>query len=275
MEKMIETLREIEKKIKEKKQSELLQSGAESQQLPMWQDYQRGAPVCVLRSSIFGVVKRGRRRYLRREELAKWGEDKISYSGERLDQADLDVWLELLHLVRTTPLGQTVAFEKYVFLRQLGRSTGSKDWRWLENSIARMMTSTVEVKTGTKRYLGALIHKGYIDDESGRYVVILNTELMALFHAGYTLQHVKKRRLLNTDLAKWLCGYLESHKATPDYPHRVSVKRLHELCGSETKQLRDFRIKLKKAASQLEDQKIISQWTITKTDMLETVKSQS
>ncbi|NOY71634.1 MAG: hypothetical protein GXP14_04545 [Gammaproteobacteria bacterium] len=272
MDKMIEKLKEIEKKIKERRQSKSLQPCAGDQQLPMWQDYQRGAPVCVLRSSIFGVVKRGRRRYLRREELAKWGEDKISYSGERLDQADLDVWLELLHLVRTTPLGQTVAFEKYTFLRQLGRSTGRQNWRWLEDSIARMMASTVEIKTGTKRYLGALIHKGYIDDESGRYVVILNTELMALFHAGYTLQHAKKRLLLSTDLAKWLCGYLESHKATEDHPHRVSVKRLHELCGSETKNLKHFRSKLKSAVDQLAEQEVIKKWTITKNDILETVK---
>jgi len=273
VEKIIETLKKIEKKLKDKKQGELLTSCAENQQLPMWQDYQRGAPVCILRSAIFGIVKRGRRRYLMREELAKWGTDTIFYTGQRLDQADLDVWLELLHLVRTTPLGQTVTFEKYTFLRQLGRSTGSKDWRWLEDSITRMMANTVEIKTGTKRYLGALIHKGYIDDEIGKYVVILNTELMALFHAGYTLQHAKKRRLLGTDLAKWLCGYLESHKATPDYPHRVLVKKLHELCGSETKHLKHFRAELKKAANQLKEQDIIQSWDITSSDVLEAIKS--
>jgi hypothetical protein len=30
---------------------------------------------------------------------------KLLYTGERLDQADLDIWLQLLHILRVPSLG--------------------------------------------------------------------------------------------------------------------------------------------------------------------------
>ena len=246
--------------------------GANVVRLPLWRDFERAAPSCVLRSALFGVVKRGKRRYLRDEILKSWGNDKIEFRGERLDQADLDVWLECLHLVRDTYLGKTVAFEKYAFLRQLGRSTGRQNWKWLESSIKRMTACAVTIRTGTRSYFGSLVEKGFTDHEMGRYVIVLNTELVELFRAGYTFQHAEKRRLLNTDLAKWLCGYFESHKATEDEPHRIGVKTLHELCGSETHDLWKFRQSLKKAVNQIQVQQVIKKWEISKKDILVVVK---
>lgn len=237
-------------------------------QLPLWQDFQRAAPACVLRSALFGVVKRGRRGYLKDQILASWGSDHIAFRGERLDQADLDVWLEMLHISRETPLGETVEFEKYPMLKQLGRATGRTNWKWLESSIKRMIACCIEIKTGSKRYLGSLIEEGYIDDTTGRYVVILNRKMVDLFNAGFTLQHAEKRKLLNSDLSKWLAGYVESHKS----PHKVGVKTLHELCGSETKQFRNFRSDLRKAADAVQEQGIIKSWLITDNDVFQFVK---
>jgi hypothetical protein len=237
-------------------------------QLPLWQEFQRAAPACVLRSALFGVVKRGRRGYLKDKVLAAWGDDHIAFRGERLDQADLDVWLEMLHICRTTPLGETVEFEKYPMLKQLGRSTGKNDWKWLESSIKRMIACCVEVKAGSKRYLGSLIERGYINDETGRYVIILNRDMVTLFNAGFTLQHAEKRKLLHSDLSKWLAGYVESHKS----PHKIAVKSLYNLCGTETKQLRDFRAKLKKAADALREHGIIKSWMITGNDVFQIIK---
>lgn len=241
-------------------------------QLPLWKDFQRAAPACVLRSALFGVVKRGRRRYLEKQELAAWGEDSLTYTGLRLDQSDLDVWLELLHLSRETGLGKTVEFERYAFLRSMGRATGRQNWKWLESALSRMTATSVEIKSGKRRYFGSLIQEGSIDDETGRYVVVLNARLVELFNAGYTFQHDKKRRALQSDLAKWLSGYLESHSATVEHPHRIRVVALHQLCGSETAELYKFRQSLKSAAKQIQSQGIIRTWKISERDVFEVTK---
>ena len=241
-------------------------------QLPLWGEMHRAAPSCVLRSALFGVVKRGKRVYLERQELAAWGNDSISYTGQRLDQSDLDVWLELLHLSRDAELGKTVEFEKYAMLKKLGRSTGSSDWKWLESSLTRMCASCVHIKSGRKVYFGSLIEKGFIDEETGRYVVVLNAELSDLFDASYTLQHSEKRKALKQDLTKWLCGYVESQKATKDAPHRIAISSLYKLCGSERKQLRDFKRDIKESIRQLIESGIIEAGLVSENDVFQFYK---
>ena len=59
--------------------------------LPLWPAELRTCPSCVLRSALFGVVQRGRRKALEREILATWEGVTLRYTGWRLDQADLDV----------------------------------------------------------------------------------------------------------------------------------------------------------------------------------------
>ena len=61
--------------------------------LPLWPAELRTCPSCVLRSALFGVVRRGKRSYLERQIIAIWANTTIRYTGMRLDQADLDVWL--------------------------------------------------------------------------------------------------------------------------------------------------------------------------------------
>lgn len=242
-------------------------------QMPLWKEFERGAPSCALRSSLFGIVKKGTREYLERKELAAWGDESISFTGKQLDQADLDVWLECLHLARNTEQGEVASFEKYSFLKSINRSNGKQNWVWLESSIERMIACAVKIKTGNKEYIGSLIQEGYIDQETGRYVLLLNPKLSDLFRKSYTLQHSQKRLSLKTDLSKWLCGYIESHRATKAAPHRVKIETLKKLCGSSTKELREFRRQAQNAASKLEEAGIIKNWKYIKgNDLLEFVK---
>ncbi|QBY46347.1 hypothetical protein ArsFIN_49580 (plasmid) [Arsenophonus nasoniae] len=48
----------------------------------------------------------------------------VKYTGEQLDQADLDVWLECISRCKDTPLGHIVRFSSYEFLKGIKRSTG-------------------------------------------------------------------------------------------------------------------------------------------------------
>jgi len=275
---MSESLDSMLKKFENRGKSvshKLEKNTAEIIQLSLWRDFERAAPSCVLRSALFGVVKRGRRRYLEDETLAAWGNDEIKYRGQRLDQADLDVWMEMLHLCRETGLGATIEFEKYAFLNRIRPSQSKKskkDWLWLESSMKRMIACCVEIKSGDKRYFGSLIESGAIDEESGRYVLSLNSKMVTLFKAGMTLQHAEKRHLLNTDLAKWLAGDIEGHGATEKKPYYGKVESFYKRCGAEVSRLGDFRKALRKAADELKKQKIIKSWKITKDDIFQVVK---
>jgi hypothetical protein len=77
--------------------------------LPIWTSIERTAPAPIVRSALFGIVKRGTRRFVDREVLASWGNDSITFTGSQLDQADFDLWLEILHQSREQ-LGQPVYF---------------------------------------------------------------------------------------------------------------------------------------------------------------------
>jgi hypothetical protein len=83
---------------------------ATAPQLPLWPEPMRGVPNGILRSALFGAVKRGKRRYLEREAVAAVDHIDIIYTGPRLDQADLDVWEGALHLARLIPLGDRIEF---------------------------------------------------------------------------------------------------------------------------------------------------------------------
>ena len=70
-------------------------------QLPLWPEPKRGAPNVVLRGALFAAVHKDRR-YMDRELLTAQRGITIRFTGKQLDQADLDVWEQALHLARTT-----------------------------------------------------------------------------------------------------------------------------------------------------------------------------
>ena len=81
-------------------------------QLPLWPEPKRGAPNAVLRGALFAAVHKDRQ-YMRRKELiAAQDGITIRYTGEQLDQADLDVWEQVLHLARMQALGTECYFHR-------------------------------------------------------------------------------------------------------------------------------------------------------------------
>jgi len=83
--------------------------------LPLWPEELRTCPSCVLRSALFGMVRRGRRQYLQNQIVAAWAETTLRYTGIRLDQADLNVWLTALHLSRKQGLRARVVCSERAF----------------------------------------------------------------------------------------------------------------------------------------------------------------
>ena len=202
--------------------------------LPQWVEAQRGAPNAALRSALFAAIHGKYRRYLEREVLSTPDGLEIRFTGGQLDQSDLDVWEQVLHIARQPPLGTRIWFVAYDLLKALGRGTSGNDHEWLKGAISRLMAAGVEITQGRWTYGGTLLDF-YRDEETGRYVLELNPKLVNLFDAGWTaIDWAQRQQFRRKPLALWLHGYWASHAA----PFPVTVAYLHRLSGRNTKQLK-------------------------------------
>jgi hypothetical protein len=207
--------------------------------LPIWPEAMRAVPNGVLRSALFGAIRRGARRYMERERIAALEGIEIFYTGQRLDQGDLDVWETALHAVRLQSLGNKCRVTAYQILKALGKTDSGKNRDILNLRLSRLNATAVRVKQGRHSYEGSLIDEAYQDEETRAYVLILNPKLIVLFeHDQFTqIEWVVRRKLDGKPLAQWLHGFYASHAK----PYPVSVAKLRELCGSECEELKKFR----------------------------------
>lgn len=234
--------------------------------LDLWPDSVRGVPNAFLRGALFGVSQR-REMTRKRELLASVDGIEIWFRGEKFNQTDLDVWQMLLHKGRTTPLGNRVEFTAHSFLTELGRGTSGKHREELKEEISRLIGGVVEIAwtKEKKSFAGSLVSNMYRDDESQRFVVILDPKMMALYESGYSQVYWPHRRALKSNsLAKWLHGFYASH-ANP-YPYKVET--LRELCGSKQADLPGFRRLVRAALKQLVEIGAIASWEIDKADLV-------
>ena len=206
-------------------------------QLPLWPEPMRGVPNGILRSALFGAIKRGKRRYMEREAVAALEGIDLIYTGPRLDQTDLDVWEGALHLARLIPLGDRIEFTEKGFLKLIGRggvhgeNIGKSDREWLKKTLARLKANAIEVKQGPYAYGGSLVDEYFRDDATGRYVLILNPRMKVMFgRDGWTqIDWSIRQNLRGHPLAQWLHGFYSTHAQ----PYPLKIETLHKLCGSE------------------------------------------
>ena len=218
-------------------------------QLPLWPEPKRGTPNVVLRGALFAAVHKDRQYMHRQELIAAQDGITIRYTGEQLDQADLDVWEQALHLARQQALGTQCRFTEKGFLKALGRQSGKSGREWLRSAFARLTATAVEISDGRWTYGGNLL-EFYRDEDTGRTVLEINPKLAKFYGRSQWTQidWEQRQRLRGQPLALWLHGFYASHAA----PYPLSVAYLHKLSGSRTKQLRYFKKNLLQALRDLE-----------------------
>jgi len=241
-----------------------------SHSLPMWSEYVRGVPNSILRSALFGAIKRGRRSFQQGTPLASVEGIVVIFTGPRLDQADLDVWEQCLHLARTGGLGTRIKFSVGGFLKAIGRSSGGHDIEWLKNAFRRLSSSVVEIKDGKRAYFGPMIHGGARNDETNQYVIEMNPAIVKLYGIdGWTgIQFDERQALKKQPLSQWLHAFYSTHEK----PFSFKVETLHMLCGSDAKQLFSFRQELREALGKLSE---VTGWTcnVGDNDLVHIVKN--
>lgn len=213
--------------------------------LPLWPEAVRAVPNSFLRSALFGAIRKGRRRYIDGERLAAIDGIEVHYTGQRLDQGDLDVWESLLHAVRDQNLGSQCQVTSYALLKLMGKADTGGNRATLHKRITRLRASAIEIKQGRYVYIGGLVDEAYKDEETQEWVIVLNPRLRALYGADQFTQvdWVVRHALNGQQLAQWLHGFYASHAK----PFPVRIETLLKLAGSENENSRSAQQKLRKA----------------------------
>ena len=214
-------------------------------QLPLWPEPVRAVPNGFLRSALFGAIRKGRRRYFKAEQLAALDGIEIRYTGERLDQGDLDVWESVLHAVRLQELGSQCRVTSYALLKLMGKTDTGKNRATLHERITRLRANAVEVRQGRYCYIGGLIAGAAKDEETQEWVIELDAKLRPLFAADQFTQveWAVRHALDGQPLAQWLHGFYASHAK----PFPMKVETLLNLSGGENADPYSGKQKLRKA----------------------------
>lgn len=232
-----------------KNQEATLYEGIGSQQpLPFWPEHLRGVPTAALYSALFAPVRRGARSAVQRERIAAVGEYQITYTGFRLDQGDLDVFEQCVHLSRGEKIGKPVKIRTRELLKAVGRSNGKPNREWLLRSLSRLQACAVEVKKGTFSYSGSLIAELGRNDADLTHYIILNPRLVALFDQGYSqISWAQRMALARRPIAQWLHGFISNQT----HPLSFRMEDLMRYAATGYTRERDFRAALEDAAKDI------------------------
>lgn len=206
----------------------------------LWPESHRAGPNAIFRSALFPSLNyKEKRPFLKREEIYSVGGIKVLFTGERFDQSDLDVYLELLHLAAEHPLGTEVSFPAHALLKAIGRSTGLSDYEWLHVVLTRLCGGVVDITDHKIRYFGQLLQGGLKDEITSNYKISINPKFAELFTHGLwsKIDHTQRLALGRSMVAKALHAYYSTHTAPG--PHNLDT--LASIAGlkAKTKRNRD------------------------------------
>lgn len=237
---------------------------AEVIQLPLWPTVERAIPNHIARSSLFAPIARGRRKFHDKQSLVSRADVKIYFTGKQLDEADCDVWMQLLHIAKQYQLGEPVPVNRADVLRSIGRNTGNSDYLWLHESIRRLHLASIEIETskyqirkGPKVEALHLLDGFTYEPEDETYYLRMDKRWILLFgNSEFALIDWEKRFLIQkrVDLAKRLQRLVAT---SADKVQRYSLEYLKEVCCYDSP-MRKFKEALTEAMAELERLQIIS-----------------
>lgn len=238
------------------------------QLLAVCSDLQRILPNEIIRSALFNARNRNQKReYLRSIEIAVIGGGRITYRGEELRQDDAAVWMHLIHLAKTTPIGELIAFTPYSFCKAIGWGIGGEKYKRLRESLSRMQATALAVRSqridgvwgGESMSMIPYFKWKEGDETLAKYEVKLAPQLVELFGDVHYTRVVWEQRLALPDgLATWLHTYFASHKK----PHPITIETIMQGAGMSFERARKGRETISKALTQLVEVGFLVSWEI-------------
>jgi len=179
---------------------------------PQWADTRRASASAVFRSALFPALGRGKRQYLKEKKIFSTRGLNVFFTGEQFEQSDLDVYLEILHVLKEQPSGTECTFSAYGLLKAIERSTGKRNYKWLHSVIGRLTACFVDITDGQNRYFGSLLDGGTKDENTKHYIIAVNPRFAALLKDSWSsLDHEQRKLLRGNPTAQALHAYYSGH----------------------------------------------------------------
>lgn len=231
----------------------------------LWPEIARALPNELVRSALFNAKNRtDKRADFKDQPIAVIGGGKINYRGEELRQDDQTVWLQLIHLARSQPLGEIVEFTPNAFCSAIGWGTGGKDFERLRKCLSRMQATALSIhseRLGRGVSLSMIPVFSWKNEATGTalksYQVTAAPDLVKLFcDLQYTQLEWAQRLALPGGLATWLHGYLASHRE----PFAIKLETIRKGAGvtSEGRKLKQL---VKRALDNLVEVGFLQAWS--------------
>lgn len=231
-------------------------------------------PSIMVRGGLFGPMPRSGRRWLNKETVASWGDVELTYTGITLIQSDFDVLLCFTRLLRdaqkhgkteriSTESGTTVfhrlTYSEYGLLKELKRSSNNKTYEWLQSTICRLK-GQLTFSTPDQNLSFPILGESTRNTNGASSIDINENFIRSLGLDNFSLINMDERLALKSDTAKWLHGFIASHKGGST----ISVERLMKESKSKAKRPRDFiRKRLIPALEELLAISVIQEFTQT------------
>ena len=186
--------------------------------LPFWAEQFRALPSEIFRSALFNARNKTKaREHMKDREIVVIGPGTITYTGEELRQDDETVWLQLIQLAKTQPLGSPIQFTANSFLKAIDWPVKSESYVRLRACFTRMQATSLKVfakRLGEEsgKALSMIPEFDWQDGETKRplrrYVVRLAPALVNLFggQGHFTRVEWTQRLRLPDGVARWLHG---------------------------------------------------------------------
>ncbi|XUW88619.1 plasmid replication initiator TrfA [Burkholderia sp. M6-3] len=245
-------------------------AGFEKQKmLPFWPADVRGLPPVFAASPLFNARNRNQKRIqLNDVELyvigtASAGTARLLYRGEELRQVDQKVWLQLVQIAKSLPVGMVVEFTAYAFCKAIHWAPNKGSYERLRKCLARMQATSLtvisdrfEAEEGVSLSMIPVFQ--WQNPRTGkplaRYKVALAPPLVAMY-GGNAIPYVqwRQRLMLPDGLATWLHGYYSCHRD----PHPVRLETIRLGAGLSTANQKHLRELVEQALAALKDVKFL------------------
>jgi hypothetical protein len=200
----------------------------------------------ILASDLFAARNPAPRHWLENIALeTSWDGAGIAFSGERLDQDDLDAFLGCVILAFRNPgrgLGSTrfTLRELTRLIRPKGRRITS---RHLERSLWRLAAARLEIEdsAGCYNIQARLLNTLLCDRAAGICAVDINPRIMEGFRTATSVERLLTTRapLDSGGFCRWLAGLLANSPSSL----RLELAALRRLCGLTRQPMPAFRIR--------------------------------
>lgn len=232
----------------------------------------RAIPNHLARCSIFAPTARGRKIYYDNVRLVSRRDAVITYSGWQITEQQGEVWMQLIFESRNTEVGQPVLINRAKVLREIGRKTSGRDYKFLDQTLNILLNATLMIENVTRD--GQLIYSVGQDSplhmvsgvgletQTETLIIVIDPRWKKIFgECEYAIidWHKRMRIRKGQDIAKAIQRIL---CASSDTVQKLKLKEL-KLVLQYLSPMNKFRKSLGEAARELDRVEIIEDWDFT------------